>query len=71
MFDDMMFIVEEAARINAKPVEGDQAELVKLDMECWSIRNGMFDTATYNEIVKAHADDRGWSQEGVNGLEIV
>jgi hypothetical protein len=64
--------VEEIDRIYAKPVQGEQSIAVQLDMKAWAINNGMWNNETeYRDIVKAHGESRGWTQDGVTGMEII
>ena len=64
-------ISDELAKINKPhPVQGEQSSAVQIDMKQWAIKAGLWPTAEYGEIVEAHAEARGWKQEGFNGMEI-
>jgi hypothetical protein len=61
---------EEINRLEASPVQGDQSCMVQRDMKQWAQKEGMWPMSQYTHIVDAHARHRGWTQEGVTGMEI-
>ena len=65
-------VTDEAAKINnAETVQGEQSMMVQSDMKEWAIKEGIWSTAEFKDIVEAHAFDRGWLQKGFTGLETV
>ena len=64
---------DEVARVHADIVQGEQSCMVQSDMGRWAKDNGMWTTISmhYNHIVDAHADARGWTQEGFTGMETI
>lgn len=63
-------IFEEVDHINAKPVQGEQSIMVQHDMGRWAKATGVWGSMHYSHIVNAHAEARGWTQEGFTGMEI-
>ena len=64
------FIFEEVDRINAQPAQGEQSIAVQSDMKKWAEQEGMWPSSVYSNIIIAHAEARGWTQEGFTGMEI-
>jgi len=62
-------IFEEVDRINAKTAQGEQSIMVQSDMKQWAQKEGLWPQINYHRIVEAHAEARGWTQEGFTGLE--
>ena len=62
---------EEIDRLEALPVQGEQSYMVQVDMKKWAQKEGMWPHSNYNNIISAHADARGWTQEGFTGMEII
>jgi hypothetical protein len=62
---------EEINRIEASPVQGDQSIMVQSDMKAYGLKTGLWPNSHYDNIIGAHADARGWTQEGFTGMEIV
>lgn len=67
---DMLLIEEEQNRINAQTAQGEQSSAVQSDMKKWAQKEGLWPQINYGRIVEAHAEDRGWTQEGFTGLEM-
>ena len=65
------FIFEEVDRINAQSVQGEQSTMVQIEMKQWAVENEMWPAAHYQDIVLAHAEVRGWTQEGFTGMEVL
>lgn len=65
------FIEAEQRRIEAYSFEGDLQVEVKRDMGKWAKDTGVWTSMHYNQIVEAFAEDRGWTQEGFTGMEVV
>jgi hypothetical protein len=63
-------IFEEVDHINALPVQGEQSIMVQVDMKKWAQKEGLWPQINYHRIIEAHAEARGWTQEGFTGLEI-
>jgi len=63
-------IFEEVDRINAEPAQGEQSIMVQRDMKKWAVENNMWPSSHYANIVDAHAEARGWTQESFTGMEI-
>ena len=70
LIDDML-IEEEVRRIHPEAVRGQQSTVVNDDMQQWAIQSGIWASASYDDIVSAHADARGWTQDNFTGMEIV
>jgi hypothetical protein len=64
-------IFEEVDHINAKPVQGEQSIMVQSDMKKWAEKEGHWPQMDYIHMIAAHAEARGWTQEGFTGMEIV
>ena len=64
------FIFEEVDRINALPAQGEQSIMVQSDMKKWAQKEGMWPQIDYKAMIDAHAEARGWTQEGFTGMEI-
>ena len=62
---------EEINRIEASPVQGDQSIMVQSDMKAYALKAGLWPHSHYDNIIGAHADARGWTQEGFTGMELV
>tara|TARA_A200000159_G_C7322635_1_gene339484 strand:+ start:471 stop:749 length:279 start_codon:yes stop_codon:yes gene_type:complete len=41
------------------------------DIMMHELETGLWPSADYRDIIDAHADARGWTQEGFTGMEIV
>jgi hypothetical protein len=67
---DSLLIEEEYRRIDAQPAQGEQSIMVQLDTKKWAKKEGLWPRINYYRIIEAHAEDRGWSQEGFTGLEM-
>jgi len=63
---------EEMDRIHAESVQGKQSIAVQVDMKKWAERRGFsWPSTNYDRIIRRHAEDRGWTQEGFTGMEII
>ena len=62
---------EEKDRIYAEPVQGEQSIMVQSDMKAYGLKTGLWPNSHYDNIMGAHADARGWTQEGFTGMEII
>ena len=62
---------EEMNRIAAVPFQGVLVNLVQKDMKKWAQKEGLWPNSHYDNIIGAHADARGWTQEGFTGMEII
>ena len=62
---------EEINRLEALPFQGEQSCMVQVDMKKWAQKEGLWPQINYSRIVEAHADARGWTQEGFTGMEII
>tara|TARA_Y100000385_G_scaffold205159_1_gene212539 strand:- start:1949 stop:2179 length:231 start_codon:yes stop_codon:yes gene_type:complete len=62
---------EETDRIYAEPVQGEQSIMVQSDMKAYGLKTGLWPNSHYDNIMGAHADARGWTQEGFTGMEII
>ena len=69
--EDIKFMEEEVDRINALPAQGEQSIMVQSDMKKWGVKEGLWPQINYHRIIEAHAEARGWTQEGFTGLEII
>ena len=69
--DDCIFIEDEVYRINAKTAQGEQSIMIQSEMKRWGLDTGMWPNAHYQDIVLAHAEARGWTQDGFTGMEVV
>ena len=65
-------VESEIERIYAHDTPGEQWQMVREDMKQWAIKIGLIVpyTIPYSNIVKSHAEARGWTQEGFTGMEI-
>jgi hypothetical protein len=61
---------EEINRLEALPVQGEQSIMVQRDMKQWALKEGHWPHMDYIHMVAAHAEARGWTQEGFTGMEI-
>ena len=68
---DNLLIEEEGRRIEPYICEGDMQAEVKSDMGKWAKATGVWGSMHYSHIVDAHAEARGWTQEGFTGMEII
>ena len=68
---DRKFIEAEQRRIEPYSFEEYHQSQVKQDMKAWARKEGLWPQINYYRIIEAHAEDRGWTQEGFTGLEIV
>ena len=67
----MEFVWDEIDRINnAGPAQGELSIMVQKDMKRWGLKEGLWPHINYHRIIEAHAEDRGWTQEGFTGLEM-
>jgi len=64
------FIEAEQRRIEPYTFEGDMQSGIKSDMKRWGLDTGLWPNSHYQDIVLAHAESRGWTQEGFTGMEI-
>lgn len=65
------FIWAEIDKINnAVSFQGPLSVAVQRDMGEWAKANGWWGSSHYQDIVLAHAEARGWTQEGFTGMEI-
>lgn len=71
LMEDIMFIEDEQFRINADTAQGEQSSAVQVDMKKWAQKEGLWPQINYHRIIEAHAEARGWTQEGFTGLEII
>jgi len=69
-FSEILFIENESDRINALPAQGEQSIMIQSDMKKWGQKEGLWPQINYHRIIEAHAEDRGWMQEGFTGLEM-
>jgi len=65
------FIADEVSKINATSRQGEQAEMVQLDMNVWAKQNGYETTDDRTSVISVYAQHQGWLQENINGMEIV
>jgi hypothetical protein len=70
MTNETDLVWEEIDRINAGTAQGEQSIMVQHDMKKWAVENEMWPAAHYQDIVLAHAEARGWTQEDFTGMEI-
>jgi hypothetical protein len=63
-------IIEEVDHINALPAQGEQSIMVQVDMKKWAQKEGMWPQIDYKAMIDAHAEARGWTQEGFTGMEV-
>lgn len=68
---DIKFIEAEQRRIEPYVCEGDLQAEVKSDMGRWAKATGVWGQMHYRDIVLLNAEQRGWTQEGLTGMEIV
>ena len=68
---DMIFIEDEQRRIDPEPVQGEQSIMVQRDMKKWAVENYMWPASQYANIVDAHAEALGWTQESFDEFMIV
>ena len=61
--------VDEVERIYAENVQGEQSSAVQSDMKQWALKEGHWPDMDYIHMVAAHAEARGWTQEGFTGME--
>lgn len=71
MVMEMDIIQDEISRINADTAQGEQSTMVQVDMKWWAVENGHWPDMDYIHMIAAHAVERGWTQEGFTGMEIV
>ena len=64
------FIEDEINRLEAGTAQGEQSIMVQHDMKQWAVENEMWPSSQYVNIIDAHAEARGWTQEGFTGMEI-
>ena len=69
--NDVIFCEDENNRINAEPAQGPQSTMVQSDMKAYALKTGLWPSSDYNFIINAHAENRGWTQEGFTGMEII
>ena len=62
--------VDEVERIYAENVQGEQSSAVQSDMKQWALKEGHWPDMDYIHMVAAHAEARGWTQEGFTGFEV-
>jgi len=70
LFDDML-IEEEVRKVHSENVQGEQSIMVQHDMKAWALDSNIWASASYDDIVSAHAASRGWTQDNFTGMEIV
>ena len=70
LMEDIMFIEDEQFRINADTAQGVQSSAVQVDTKKWAQKEGLWPRINYHRIIEAHAEARGWTQEGFTGLEM-
>jgi hypothetical protein len=63
-------VESEAERIYAETAQGEQSIAVQSDMKQWALKEGHWPQMDYIHMVAAHADARGWTQEGFTGMEV-
>lgn len=68
---DNKFIEAEQRRIEPYLYEGDLQVEVKSDMGRWAKSTGVWGQMHYRDIVLLNAEQRGWTQKGFTGLEII
>jgi len=68
---NIKFIEAEQRRIEPYVCEGDMQAEVKSDMGRWAKATGVWGQMHYRDIVLLNAEQRGWTQEGFTGMEIV
>ena len=64
-------IFEEVDHINAKPVQGEQSVMVQIDMKKWAKKECHWPQMDYIHMIAAHAEARGWTQEGFDEMEVI
>ena len=69
--DDCIFIEDEVYRINAGTAQGEQSIMIQSEMKQFGLANDMWPMSNYGDIVAAHAEARGWTQDGFTGMEVV
>lgn len=69
--DGFEIAAEEMDRIYAETTQGEQSIMVQVDMKKWAQKEGLWPHSHYDNIIGAHADARGWTQEGFTGMEVV
>lgn len=69
--EDIKFVETEVNRINAEVMLGEQAAMIQSDMKRFAVSNDMWPTSVYKDLINAHAEYRGWLQEGFTGMEIM
>ena len=62
---------EEINRLEALPAQGEQSCMVQSDMKAYAMKEGLWPNSHYDNIIGAHADARGWTQEEFTGMEII
>jgi len=62
---------EEINRLEALPAQGEQSCMVQSDMKAYAMKEGLWPHMHYGNIIEAHAEARGWTQEGFTGMEII
>lgn len=68
---DSLLIEEEYRRIDAQTAQGEQSIMVQSDMKKWAVKEGLWPQINYHRIVEAHAEARGWTQDGFDEMEII
>jgi hypothetical protein len=61
----------ELDKINALPFQGEQSCMVQIDMKKWAQKKGLWPSASYRQIIDAHAKARGWTQPSDSGMEVL
>lgn len=62
---------EEIDRIHADTAQGEQSIAVQIDMKRWALKEGLWSSETYKNIIVLYAIAQGWLQEYNDGMEIV
>ena len=65
-----LMAADEVARVHAETAQGEQSIMVQRDMKQWALKEGHWPHMDYIHMVAAHAEARGWTQEGFTGMEI-
>lgn len=71
MVNETDFMLAEVDRINAGTAQGEQSIMIQSDMKAYALKTGLWPSSNYRNIIDAHAEARGWTQEGFTGMEII
>ena len=68
---EMDFIQDEISRIEPYTIMGLQAIMVQSDMKKWAVSEGHWPQMDYIHMIAAHAVAKGWTQPGIDEMEII